>query len=488
MSTRTLLPVFLVASLLAACSSGGGEDDPDDPACCNLDSPSCDCFDPTGAWDPVPGPIQDVARDTLFTTEACVANGGKPYYQMRLGLNSRPSAQLFACALVDLAPWIPSELGEREAWCSEAISYWHREAGLPYPSGSRNGDWVLDWQRTNTGQMRTFYEVEEDSGGRGRWIHWSDLDYEDHQPGVNAPLPGSYVLLRVYDDTVTPGVWNGFSHSIMIDELTVYRTSDGAVDRMEATILEGNSGGQVIDTRVIPDLLDVTPWGTQFLPSSRKILGFGVDLDASGEPIYDETRLHHVLVGSGRTMPARPPDPSDLIWKSWYGPLIDPLVAFARAVRDKGGPLVLPSTQMLPFDQVPDGNGRRWLIPENVDELAPQGFEVLIDLHGVHPVPVLRVLLHWSGTELPQGYRVLYAGENQEYVDAVVPAIPAGAMTFGQDGMAAMPVPVSLGTAGANIRSLRLLFPAGSLAGVRALEDRRLVHDPGPDQAAEENP
>ena len=58
-------------------------------ACCNSDSPSCiDCFVDGGDWNPSGTWIQDVALATLGTEESCVADGGKPYYQMRLGIHT----------------------------------------------------------------------------------------------------------------------------------------------------------------------------------------------------------------------------------------------------------------------------------------------------------------------------------------------------------------------------------------------------------------
>ena len=491
MLTRNLLFAFLLAglTLLGACGGGGGGDGlPTVPACCNVDSPTCGCFSHAGAWDPALGFIQDVARETLGTTASCVGDGGKPHYQMRYGFNDPDTAEVGSCLLAALTPYLDPDFLMRDAWCSEAISYWHREAAIPYATGFRNTGWFLDWQLPNTGALKLWYETEEASGGRGRWIEWQSLDYEDYQPGVTAPVPGSYILLRRYDDTVTPPAWRGHSHSIMIDELTVYRTLEGHVQRMEATILEGNNGAQVVDTRVVNDLLDVTPQGDLFEPGTRKIVGFGVDLDPSGDPIYDASRLHTVTVGSGRVIKDPPPDPSDLIWESWYGPLVEPLAAFAKTIREQQGPLVVSSTQMLDFSGIPDGNGHRWTFPADVDQVAPKGFEIRIDLHGVHPLPLKRLLFLWAGTEIPQGFRVLYAGADQEYVEALVPAIGEGAMKFRQDGVAVLPVPVQIGTEGAGVRYLRLLFPAGSLLGVSALEELCFVHDGGPLVDADEIP
>ena len=190
---------------VGACGGGGAED----LGCCNSDAPECDCFDDTGAWDPVPGFLTHVAHATLGTHVSCVSHGGKPYYQMRLGLNSRSAAQIFACALQEAPALIPPEFAVRDDWCSEAISYWHREAEIPYRGGYRGSEWILDWQLDTTYQLETFYVTEEGrAGGRGRWIHWDEIDYTDFRPGINAPVPGSYILIRRINAS---GDWIGTS-------------------------------------------------------------------------------------------------------------------------------------------------------------------------------------------------------------------------------------------------------------------------------------
>jgi len=266
--------------------------------CYHSDSPDCGCFDNTATWTPSGPWIQDIALDTVGTIVSCVVDGGKPFYQMRLGLDSTSSATALA-SMLDVLSGIGMTMYEREAWCSETISYWHREAGIPYSTGYRRSEWHLDWQLTNTNAIRTFYMVEEllgaflFFGGRGRWIDWYELDYSDLQPGINAPAPGSYVLIRRYDDS--DATWNGKSHSMMIDEMTIHRNGFGDVVEVEVSLLEGNAGApaQVLAESSLEDLIAYTPAGSEWLSNGRKILGFGVDLDRHGDPIYDPSRLHY---------------------------------------------------------------------------------------------------------------------------------------------------------------------------------------------------
>ena len=94
MLARALCCSLLSWIILAPASLSGEDCIPYDPAslrienegaaCCEGDSPSCDCFLDGGAWDPAGAWIQQVALATLGTRESCVANGGKAYYQMQL--------------------------------------------------------------------------------------------------------------------------------------------------------------------------------------------------------------------------------------------------------------------------------------------------------------------------------------------------------------------------------------------------------------------
>ena len=165
--------------------------------CLVADHPAFKCFVDDGAWTPTGTTINDIARSTLGTIESCpVDHGGKPYYQMVLGFDSAIAAEIMA---IHIEAWGLAD--SRNAWCSETISYWHRHAGLPYDRGYRNDTWHLTWQCPHSDALQTFYIVEENlSSGRGRWIEGIRLNYDDLRPGINAPAPGSYVLVRQYDE------------------------------------------------------------------------------------------------------------------------------------------------------------------------------------------------------------------------------------------------------------------------------------------------
>ncbi len=91
--------------------------------CYLSDSPGCtDCFDNTGSWDPGGRFIQKTAEQTLGTRESCPPDdGGKAFYQMRLGINSPHHAQVIAAWwqwIVNTGGTWPLDL-QREWWCSE---------------------------------------------------------------------------------------------------------------------------------------------------------------------------------------------------------------------------------------------------------------------------------------------------------------------------------------------------------------------------------
>jgi len=215
--------MMTMAGLVTAVSLSDESLRPELFTCCNDDGPGCACFHDSGSWNPSGTWIQDVANMTLGTTESCLDDGGKPYYQMRLGLSDINLANAMACL------WeVLGDPHEREAWCSEAISYWHRKEGIPYITGYFSFPWHLDWQLEDAVAIRAFYMIEEIlPWGRGRWIdhHEPDyLDYEDFRTGENIPVPGSYVFIQQYIKTgPSSGTWLDCSHSLMIDSMFVYR-------------------------------------------------------------------------------------------------------------------------------------------------------------------------------------------------------------------------------------------------------------------------
>ena len=456
--------------------------------CYNSDSPDCLCFDSTATWNPTGTWIQDIALDTVGTIESCTSDGGKPFYQVRLGLNSSSLATTMAQMLESLSAIMPS-LFDREAWCSETISYWHREAGIPYSTGYRRSSWNLDWQLTNTEAIRTFYLVEEllgwltFLGGRGRWIDWGDLDYADFRPGINAPAPGSYVLIREYD--AASATWNGHSHSMMINEMTIHKNGFGNVVRVEVSILDGNGGspGQVRDSASLDDLIAYTPAGTEWLSSGRKILGFGVDLRGSGLPLFDPNRLHIRRQEFGTAMPFEPFATKDPIWERFYAPMVLELAEFA--MKSPGGPVVTGPTAVIGRGEIPDGQAPAWTLSPGLNQIQPAGTEITIDLLQNHPLLVRGIVLSWEGT-VPMSFSVRYAANGEDYQEAHTP------QTAFSSRMTQLPndvlIPISFGENGARVRRIQLHFPQGSLLGEAVLTELRFLYNWGPDRDAEFNP
>jgi hypothetical protein len=456
------------------------------PTCCNDDSPECGCFLDLGAWDPSGTWIQDIALATLGTQESCEDNGGKPYYQMRLGYNDRYSAQEFACSYWSIPSmwWYTIWPFEREAWCSEAVSYWHREAGIPYSTGYGNGTWLFDWRLPNTNAIETFYTTEEGSGGRGRWIEWSDLDYGDFQLGVNAPVPGAYVLIRRYDTSTDPPRWDGRSHSLIINEMTIHQNVSGEVVRVEVSLIEGNSDNAVDASDVYEDILSLTPDGSEFLEGNRKIKGFGIDLGSDGSPIYHPDRLHWVRSGIVRPTKEKEIEVRDPLWEKHYAARIPKLISYAKKVRK--GVNLSSSSKIIQVNAIPNGYENYWLFPEKIDDLDPQGVEIKIDLLDEHPLSIIGIILNWRGF-IPQGYRVQWAGADARFHDATVPKLDVGKVLPTQSKLV-VPVPIIFSKSGTAVRYVKLSFPPGTFLREARLDELRFVYDWGPGKDAEYNP
>jgi hypothetical protein len=402
---------------------------------------------------------------------------------MRLGISSLDGANFYACVLEN---W--GDPFGREAWCSETISYWHRQAEIPYSGGYRDHreeTWLLDWQLPNTSALRTFYQVEEEQRfPRGRWIDWSDLDYGDFQPGVNGPLPGAYVCIRCYTDHGDgTGDWSG-GHSMMVDEMTIYQTVGGAVDRVHIVLLEGNTAVGVNYQRYMDDILAVTPYGSGYFDDcdnadGMKILGFGIDLNGlTREPIYDESRLHYEIVpATAHAAPLESVRMRDPIWDQHYAPLIPKLVDYADKVLELGINVQIPA-EWAEISGIPDGTDHRWNFPLGAAGAGPQTVE--IDLLDVHPLLVKGIVLGWHAGFIPEGYQVQWAGADQVYHDTTVPSFEGVEMPEDEDFV--VPVPIMFGESGARVRYVKLVFPQGTFRQGASLEELRFIYDWGPDQ------
>ncbi len=470
-------------------------------ACTEPDAPDCPCFDDTGAWAPTGAYIQDIALDTLGTRESCpcpgtagcnweispddaFSNAGKPYYQMVLGANSELAASIMAWALDYCGPIFDS----REAWCSETISYWHREAGIPYSDGYACR-WHWDWQNHNVNALKTWYETEDYTtpygiGGRGRWISYEELDYENFELGVTVPVPGAYIAIRGYT-LGSPNYWQSLSnsHSLLIDEMWVHKGALGRVFQIEVTLLEGNSGNRVRNDHYYEDLWSLTPAGPDWIGSDRKIYGFGVDLTATRELRYDESRLHYVNHPHQYIAPA--PDSTVYLDRDWdhRARLIPQLRTYAEMLHEKDGPKLTCSLPEIKLPGLPDANNIRWYFPK--EEERP--VEILIDLMAVHPLPIRGIELTWNKQFVPRNYMVRFAEQEQKYLDARMPDLSE--IQFPQ-WMPSFTIPAhfSKNPPGAPVRYVKLLFPKGTFKQDAILERLRFKYDQGPWKDAEDSP
>jgi hypothetical protein len=433
------------------------------------DGPDCPCFNNTGAWDPVGAFIQDVAIQTLGTVESCECPGilgcgwpfptarptqnepGKPYYQMVLGADD--------ISLAELASVVLTHCGQiydlRQTWCTETVAFWHLKTGIPYPGGYRT-NWYNNWQVRGTKEMRTWYQTEELlADGRGRWIDACDVNYVDFELGVTVPVPGAYIAYQNFDDF--NDTWIAGVHSLIVNEMWVHEDADGTIFQVEVTLLEGNhrgARGAVINTRRWDDVLSITPQGLDWINGKAKIRGIGIDLDSTSQPLYDPARLNVVPWPFIQAPPfVTHVEPNDPVWEHYYAPKISKLVTYAQLLLTTGGPDVTCSSPVLQISGIPDGMSIQWSFPAGLTETI----EIVIDLMDVHPLPIKGIELKWDGSFLPRGYRVQYAGADQQYKNALVPDFPDMSQL---PTVPSIPVPAifTLSENGVEVRYVKLIF------------------------------
>ena len=490
-------------------------------ACDQPDAPDCTCFVDTSTWDAggpsYPGTltIQEVAADVADdpatgragVSESCSCpgtfgctwdpdpsssdndfkNAGKPYYQMTLGRNTRSGALWVA----ELLATTDIEFHSRTEWCSETISYWHRETAIPYLYGYRN-DWHEDWMVDTVLDLRTWYETEESGGGRGRWIDATELDYADFRPGINAPLPGAYVAIAQfrYGPPASWGDQTGahtWSHSLMVNEMTVHRDLFGNIYQVEVSLLEGNSQNRVRNDRVWTDILSLTPQGRDWVSRSagddgisgtaddidRKIYGFGIDLDEHGNPIYDASRLHEVTDPVIASIPSTMGiSAADSGWDE-TSIVRAALASYAGSLKQNGGPTMQVKGD--PVRPIPDGQASN-------EVNLPAGFsgELLIDLKGAHPLSIEGVELVWGAGYLPRNYSLEFFSGNQQSKIAAPPML-ANVVPPPDEPT---PVPVRLDTPLQGVQHVRLFFLPGSIPEDALLQEVRFLYKSSPWQDA----
>lgn len=460
------------------------------------------CFVDGGAWDPSGGYIQDIAKATLGTNESCACRGtpgctwdpnptnnsidftnaGKPFYQMILDCNEPFEAYSMAWTLANI-DWEPPE--GRVEWCTEAVSYWHKHAHIPYETGygTNPADWA--WLVISASNLVDWYRLQETlSDGRGRFIEHGELSYEDIELGVNVPVPGAYVPIRGYDaGTRSWKAWRTTGHSLIVDEMWIYQDALGSVCRIEVTLLEGNSDNRVRNDRdPWTDIIDLTPEGSSFIGSSnRKIFGFGIDLDADGKPIYDPARLHYVKNTSIICTPLFPAVVT--IDPSWNEGRFKRLVAYAKVMDEYGGPGIT-ATSIKTGGRLPDGCTTQWYFPAGLKEEV-----ITIDLRDAYPLPIQAIEFRWDDGKdffVPEkvNYSVQFAREDGKYYDAKMPEV-----TIPTDKVNP-PIPTTLYPEGAvkEVRYIRLVFPEGTFPKPAALDLLRFWVASGYPEDAEDPP
>jgi hypothetical protein len=470
------------------------------------DAPDCVCFDSTGDWDAGgPGatlPIQEVALDTLGTKESCHTAApvdddcGKPYYQLTLGMNT------VAGALT--ASYVLSEGGStsfpsRQEWCSETVSYWHREAGIPYTLGYRNA-WHEDWRNYSVPQMRTWYEQEEENDDRGRWIESGEVDYGIATLGVTLPTPGAYMAIMCMNPNPSaswcdPAVIDR-NHSLMVDEMWIHRDGEGKVFRVEATFLEGNSGRQVKNSRRLDDLLSLTTRGSQWFSYNNgsdglagtaddwgvKIYGFGIALDASGNAIYDNGRLHYVDHPYMRRVMASARPVVDTTWNTFYISIADKLTTYTNALRAHGGPVITCSADEVKAEKAPNGQGESWIFPQS---LKDKEVVVEFDFLNKNPLKIHGLMLLWNAGFIPSNYRVFYGPDKEHYLEASLLDL-AGLQP--PQGSTPIPEMVNFPTGQTNIRFVKFVFPQQTFTQMATLTEMIVNYDHGPSEDTSEVP
>jgi len=510
MNARIRRPPFLTAvtlsvvlGLLAAGSAPGW-------AVCDYqpDAPDCLCFDPTGAWDAggpsATLPIQSVALDTLGTRESCHTappvddDCGKPYYQLTLGMNTVAGALTASYVLSEAAT---PTFTHRQEWCSETVSYWHREAGIPYTLGYRN-TWHEDWRNFSVPQMRTWYEQEEEAaGGRGRWIRSGEVDYEAAEPGVTLPTPGAYMAISCLHPNPTARWCDPAdidrNHSLMVDEVWIHRDGHGDVFRVEATFLEGNSGRRVKNSRRLDDIFSLTTRGSQWFDYGNgldgvadtaddwgvKIYGFGIALDAAGNPVYDAARLHYVDHPEMRRVLARArPPAADEPWNTFYVSIRDRLTAYTGALRANGGPGITCSAGEVKTEKSPNGAGEQWFFPESLQD---QEVTVEFDFLNKNPRKIYGLTLFWDAAFVPSGYKVYFGPDKEHYTQAAVADLSG--LQPPQDSTP-IPVRAVLPAALTDVRFVKFVFPQDTFSLDATLTEMIVDTDHGPSEDASEVP
>jgi hypothetical protein len=429
----------------------------------------------------VPGALTEVARQTVGTQSSCVTDsngnwvGGKPFWQMCNGVNSPEVANLLG--LLEDIGWI--SYSNRVFWCSEAVSYWHKEASIPYPGGYAVTDDMAGWCITNTLSLANWYMAQQASGGRGRWVDATTITYDDFRPGINAPCPGAFVAINkcvISGGTVT---WDTQKyHSLIVDDMKVYKDINHKVFKVELDFIEGNSGFKVKENTSFDgddDVLPYTPQGSKWIGTNKKIYGFGVDLDSRGNPIMSKPVKvvdYGMIMAPPRVIPIT--KKVDDAWEKSYRHLVASLAKYWKLLRAKGGISATTTNPKLSYRSLPTGK-TPWIVPAN----PKSDYEIVLDLQDVHPHTARRLLACFDGA-IPAGFKASFASADKKF--KTIPIQPT--LKKNPEKIPGLPIPLSFKLtgdgAGVRFRYLKLMFPKGILRKPLKITELAFAPDEGP--------
>ncbi len=468
------------------------------------DTPECTCYVGSGDWPlaAVAGDVIATAKKSRFAKTSCRQHAGQPYWQIQRQIDS-PVVAHFSAHLLGIFGGLVDL--RREAWCTETVAFWHREAGVPYADGYARAFWHPSSFVTSVRELSRWYAAEEflegfGFGGRGRWIDGQELDYANFEPGVNGPCPGAYQAWLTYNPS--NGAWSTeCTHSQVVDSVLVWRIggATGDIERIDVHVIEGNasdstfvdvdgatvSRGKVRNDRWYNDVFDYTSLGDSDVPCDTKqwkIYGWGIDLRANGTSYCDESKIGTVVTYLSESRPPpQGPNQAD-------STAVAQIVMYAASTQ---GSVVIASNSPIVY------TGGAWPTPATpwVLPAAPHPVDPVyidIDLLAQHPIPVNGIVLDWENGRAPNQYEVWWAAADQQIHTHPVTLAPTAPPPT---GLGAVGIPTGFGPMPPYaVRYLRLCFPNGALtteyriAGVHLLfetgeeeEDRGDAFDDGLD-------
>ena len=439
------------------------------------------------------GDLIATAHKSVGGINSCIAQGGLPYWQIQMQIDDPAWAHLVAdLGTCFICP--PPDTLKHEAWCTETVAFWHREAQVPRPLGYFAFTWLSSYVQ-NAHQLRAWYQNEENPGlltlwgyrGQGRWIGGNELDYDHFEPGVNGPCPGAYQAWEAYKTST--GTWeDSCFHSQVVDSMVIYRfgSDTGPVQRVDVRLVEGNapwSGftdiygasvgrGKVRNDRWAYNIIDWTSLGDSSNAcglTRQKIRGWGIDLDADGNSLCDAGKIRTVVQLSllGHQAPTAPEEPdSQLVTRMGQYFLASngaskSVTTNASAIQT-GGALPTPTTP--------------WVIPQGPLNVDPSYIQV--DLLAEFPLPVKGIVVDWKDGWVPSHYQVWWAGQDVQIHTATV---DLGTMTP-PSGSSRIPIQTRLGPDPSYpVRYLRLVFDNAHLTHPYQISGLHYLYDFGKD-------